>query len=97
VSCSGSECRWLLDKRGFDRFVEVLDRKLGEMEARIRADFKSEIQSLKLELQVVRTDIQTVKAELLREQRDQMLRFVALVSLVVGILGTAIGFLVKKF
>ena len=85
---------------GFDRFVEVLDRKLGEIEARMRLEFQSvrtEIQELRTEIQGVRTEIQATKADLLKEQRDQMLRFVALVSLVVAVIGTVVGFAVKRF
>ena len=80
-------------QRGFDLFVEVLDRKLGGFEARMRLEF----QSLRTEIQEVRTEIQATKAELMKEQRDQMLRFVALVSLVVAVIGTVVGFAVKRF
>jgi DNA-binding transcriptional MerR regulator len=63
-------------QRGFDRFVQVLDQRLADMEARLRA-----------EMQNVRLEIQTLRADLLKEQRDQLLRFAALVTLVVAVIG----------
>ena len=71
-------------QRGFERFVEVLDRRLGEFELRIKVEF-----------QTLRTEIQTTRAELLKDQRDQMLRFAGLVSLIVAVIGAAIGVAIK--
>lgn len=64
---------------GFDRFVEVLEQKLTAFESRMREEFQS-----------IRTEMQTVRAELLKEQRDQMLKFAALVSLIALVTGTVI-------
>ena len=64
---------------GFDRFVEVLEQKLAAFESRMREEF-----------QTIRTEMQTVRAELLKEQRDQMLKFAALVSLIALVTGTVI-------
>jgi DNA-binding transcriptional MerR regulator len=63
-------------QRGFDRFVQVLDQRLADMEARLRA-----------EMQNVRLEIQTLRADLLKEQRDQLLRFAGLVMLIVAVIG----------
>lgn len=60
---------------GFDRFVEVLEHRLTEMEARMRAD------------------MQTLRGDLLQEQRDQMLKFAALVSLIAVITGAVVKLL----
>ncbi len=68
--------------RGFEQFVEVLDRRLSEMEAR-----------LKVEIQSVRLEIQTTRAELLKEQRDQILRFAAIMAMIVAVIGAAYRFL----
>lgn len=54
---------------GFDRFVEVLDRKNGELELRVRAD------------------IHELRAELLKEQRDLLLKYTAIVSIVAAVFG----------
>ncbi|HEX9842807.1 MAG TPA: hypothetical protein VGC20_08645 [bacterium] len=70
-------------QRGFERFVQVLDVKLAEMEARLKAD----IQQVRLEMQTLRTDMQSMRADLLKEQRDQLLRFAALVMLIVAVIG----------
>jgi DNA-binding transcriptional MerR regulator len=71
-------------QRGFDRFVEVLDQKLAELEARMRAEFAS----VRQEMADLRTDMANLRADLMREQRDQMLKFAALVSLIVAVAGT---------
>ena len=74
--------------RGFERFVEILDQKLGEMELRIRNEF----QQLRTELVQMggqlRTEMAQMKAELLRDQHDQMLKFAAIVSLIALVFGT---------
>ena len=62
-------------QRGFDRFVEVLEHRLTEMEARLR------------------TDMQALRGDLLKEQRDQMLKFAALVSLIAVITGAVVKLL----
>jgi hypothetical protein len=61
---------------GFERFVDVLDQRLTEMEARLRS-----------EIQNVRLEVQTVRADLTKEQRDQILRFAALVTMIVAVIG----------
>ena len=43
-------------QRGFERLVEVLEHKLTELESRLRA-----------EVQLLRTEIQTSRADLLKE------------------------------
>jgi hypothetical protein len=69
---------------GFARFVEVLDQRLGELDSRARADTQS-----------VRLDMQTMRSDLLKDQRDQMLRFAALVSLIVTVIGGIVGAMLK--
>ncbi len=76
-------------QRGFDRFAEVLEQKfdlfehkLNELEARMRAD-----------MQTLRADMQTLRADLLKEQRDQMLKFAALVSLIAVVTGAVVKLL----
>ncbi len=69
-------------QRGFERFVEVLEHKLTELESRLRA-----------EVQLLRTEMQTLRADLLEEQRDQMLKFAALVSLIAIVTGAVIKLL----
>ncbi|MEE8435859.1 MAG: hypothetical protein V3S64_13835 [bacterium] len=71
---------------GFDRFVEVLEQKLSAFESRMREEF----QTIRTEMQTIRTEMQTVRAELLKEQRDQMLKFAALVSQIALVTGTVI-------
>ena len=46
---------------GFDRFVEVLERKLGEMESR-----------LKVEIESVKTEMHSIRADLLKEQGHEI-------------------------
>jgi DNA-binding transcriptional MerR regulator len=78
-------------QRGFERFVEVLDHKLGEFELRINRQFqeiRQEMAGLRTDMADVRTDMANLRADLMREQRDQMLRFAALVSLIVAVAGT---------
>lgn len=75
--------------RGFDRFVEVLDQKLDL----IRSDMREMESRLKLEIQTVRTEIATARSEVVKEQRDQMLRFVAIVTMIVAIFGAVFRFL----
>jgi hypothetical protein len=41
----------------------------------------------------MRTDMQTLRADLLKDQRGQMLRFAALVALVTGLIGAVLKFL----
>lgn len=62
--------------------VDVLERKFSEFEAKIMTEFQS-----------VRTEIQFTRAELLKEQRDQMLKFAALVSLIAVITGAVVKLL----
>ena len=71
---------------GFDRFVEVLEQKLSAFELRMREEF----QSIRTEMQTIRTGMQTMRGDLLKEQRDQMLKFAALVSLIALVTGTMI-------
>jgi hypothetical protein len=68
-------------QRGFERFAEVLDRKMEEMDHRL----------LEME-QRLRLEMQTLRAELLKDQRDQMLKFAALVTVIVGVIGAALKF-----
>ena len=75
--------------RGFDRFVEVLDQKLDL----IRSDMREMESRLKLEIQTVRTEIATARSEVVKEQRDQMLRFVAIVTMIVANFGAVFRFL----
>jgi DNA-binding transcriptional MerR regulator len=63
-------------QNGFDRFVQVLDARLAEMEARLH-----------VEIQNVRIEVQTMRADLLKEQRDQLLKFAAMVTLIVAVIG----------
>ncbi len=37
-------------QQGFEKFVEVLDQRLGEMEARLNAKFDSKIDGLRVEM-----------------------------------------------
>jgi hypothetical protein len=107
--------------RGFERFVEILDQKLGEMELRIRNEFQQQFQQLRTEMvqmggqlrteiaqlggnlrgeisnvradmaQIagqLRTEMAQMKADLLRDQRDQMLKFAAIVSLIALVFGS---------
>ena len=69
-------------QNGFDRFVEVLDAKLDQ----VRADMREMEARLRLEMQ-------TLRGDLLKEQRDQMLRFAALVTLIVAVIGGVYRFL----
>lgn len=62
-------------QRGFDRFVEVLDRSLADMEMRLRVE------------------IEKLRADLMKDQRDQLLKFAALVSLIAIVTGAVIKFL----
>jgi hypothetical protein len=62
--------------------VQVLDQKLTDMEARLKA-----------EIQTVRLEMQMLRADLLKEQRNQLLKFAALVTLIVAILGGVYRFL----
>ena len=71
---------------GFDRVVEVLEQKLSAFELRMREEF----QSIRTEMQTIRTGMQTLRGDLLKEQRDQMLKFAALVSLIALVTGTMI-------
>ncbi|MCH8885260.1 MAG: hypothetical protein IIC13_01600 [SAR324 cluster bacterium] len=71
---------------GFDRVVEVLEQKLTAFELRMREEF----QSIRTEMQTIRTGMQTMRGDLLKEQRDQMLKFAALVSLIALVTGTMI-------
>ena len=71
---------------GFDRVVEVLEQKLTALELRMREEF----QSIRTEMQTIRTGMQTMRGDLLKEQRDQMLKFAALVSLIALVTGTMI-------
>jgi DNA-binding transcriptional MerR regulator len=71
-------------QRSFEKFVEVLDRKLSEMEQR-----------LKMEIQGVRLEMQTMRADLLKEQRDQVLRFAGLVTVIVAAVTGTIGIVLK--
>jgi hypothetical protein len=64
-------------QNGFNRFVEVLDQRLGDIENRLRLEFR------------------TMRADLLKDQRDQVLRFAALVTLIVSLVGTLIGAALK--
>ena len=72
---------------GFDRVVEVLEQKLSAFELRMREEF----QSIRTEMQTIRTGMQTMRGDLLKEQRDQMLKFAALVSLIALVTGTVIN------
>ncbi len=69
-------------QRGFERIVEVLDTKLDGHHGEMR----------ELEARI-RIELQTLRADLLKEQRDQMLKFVALVSLIAIVTGAVIKFL----
>jgi hypothetical protein len=83
-------------QRGFERFAEVLDRRMGEFDHRLdemEQRLKLEIQGVRMEIQVVRTEMQTMRAELLKEQRDQIIRFVGLVAVLMTILGGVLKFL----
>ena len=71
---------------GFDRVVEVLEQKLSAFELRMREEF----QTIRTEMQTIRTGEQTMRGDLLKEQRDQMLKFAALVSLIALVTGTMI-------
>jgi DNA-binding transcriptional MerR regulator len=71
-------------QNGFNRFVEVLDQRLGDLE-----------NHMNLMEQRLRLEIQTTRSELLKEQRDQILRFAALVTLIVSLAGTLIGAALK--
>ena len=71
---------------GFDRVVEVLEQKLSAFELRMREEFRS----IRTEMQTIRTGMQTMRGDLLKEQRDQMLKFAALVSLIALVTGTMI-------
>ena len=72
---------------GFDRVVEVLEQKLSAFELRMREEF----QTIRTEMQTIRTGEQTMRGDLLKEQRDQMLKFAALVSLIALVTGTMIN------
>lgn len=74
---------------GFDRFVEVLDAKLDQ----VRVDMREMESRLHAEIQNVRLEMQTMRGDLLKEQRDQMLRFAALVTLIVAVIGGVYRFL----
>ena len=79
---------------GFDRFVEVLEQKLSAFELRMREEFQSirtEMQTIRTGMQTIRTEMQTMRGDLLKEQRDQMLKFAALVSLIALVTGTMIN------
>jgi len=73
---------------GFEKFVEVLDVKLDQ----IRADMREMEARLRAEIQNVRLEMQTLRAEILKEQRDQLLKFTALVMLIVAVFGAAYRF-----
>ena len=66
---------------GFEQFVEVLDRRLSEMEARLKVEF----QNLRLEMHDMR-------AELMKEQRDLVWKLTAVVSLIVAAVGVVLRF-----
>jgi hypothetical protein len=42
--------------------------------------------------QRLRLEMQTLRAELLKDQRNQMLKFAALVTVIVGVIGAALKF-----
>ncbi|MBI4083618.1 MAG: hypothetical protein HY423_13515 [Candidatus Lambdaproteobacteria bacterium] len=83
-------------QRGFERMAEVLDRRFGELDHRF-AEFEHRMTEMELrlrnEIQGVRIEMQAMKAELIREQRDLMLKFAALVSLIALVTGAVVKFL----
>jgi len=72
--------------------VEVAEEGQQNGFAQFSEVLRTEIQSFRAE---VRTDLQTMRGDLLKEQRDQMLRFAALVTLIVSLVGTLIGAALK--
>ena len=66
-------------QRGFDRFVQVLEQQIGafrsemrEMESRLRSDMREMGSGLGSEIQSLRTEIQSVRADLMKEQHPSM-------------------------
>ena len=76
---------------GFARFVEALDGHVRGIYQRMELME----QRLHGEIQSVGTEMQGVRADLLKEQRDQVLRFAALITLIVSVVGSLIGAALK--
>jgi hypothetical protein len=75
-------------QNGFAQFGEVLRTEIQAF----RSEIHAEMQAFRSE---VRIDLQTMRGDLLKEQRDQVLRFAALVTLIVSLVGTLIGAALK--